>query len=42
MQWHRKCVWDLLPNELKDIGNLVAFKKAIKSVKIILEMSVLF
>ena len=22
--------WDLLPNELKDIGNLAAFKKAIK------------
>ena len=23
-------IWDLLPNELKDIGNLAAFKKAIK------------
>ena len=23
-------MWDLLPNELKDIGNLAAFKKAIK------------
>ena len=23
-------MWDLVPNELKDIGNLVAFKKAIK------------
>ena len=22
--------WDLVPNELKDIGNLAAFKKAIK------------
>ena len=23
-------IWDLVPNELKDIGNLAAFKKAIK------------
>ena len=23
-------IWDLVPNELKDIGNLTAFKKAIK------------
>ena len=23
-------IWDLVPNELKDIGNLSAFKKAIK------------
>ena len=23
-------IWDLLPNELKDIGNLAAFKKTIK------------
>ena len=45
-------IWDLVPNELKDIGNLAAFKKATKSghqrnvlvgfVKIILEMSVWF
>ena len=45
-------IWDLVPNELKDIGNLAVFKKAIKSghqrnvlvgfVKFILEMSVLF
>ena len=23
-------IWDLVPNELKDIGNLVAFKKTMK------------
>ena len=23
-------IWDLVPNELKDVGNLAAFKKAIK------------
>ena len=23
-------IWDLVPNELKDIGNLAAFKKAIE------------
>ena len=23
-------IWDLVPNELKDIGNLATFKKAIK------------
>ena len=23
-------IWDLVPNEVKDIGNLAAFKKAIK------------
>ena len=23
-------IWDLVPNELKDIGNLAAFKKTIK------------
>ena len=25
-------IWDLVPNELKDIGNLAAFKKAIKKL----------
>ena len=25
-------IWDLVPNELKDIGNLAAFKKAIKNL----------
>ena len=44
-------IWDLVPNELKDIGNLAAFKKQSKAghqrnvlvgfVKTILEMSVL-
>ena len=23
-------IWDLAPNELKDVGNIAAFKKAIK------------